>query len=801
MLKFTINFSRVIACICLIGFASASGQSTSASTPTTNTPATNAPAATPPPPIALGDVVAQAQAVTAQLREDQTRLGTDQIAQIVSDNLPVVTREVNERAAEDATLLGSTPSLSSLQTSQAAWQSLADSLSGSVKALSDRAKEVDGIITKIDDLAQTWQATLDSAQKSPAPAEIIQQIKTVRGVITDTKKVAQAAQAKILSVQTSVAEQETRISDGVADINKAMETARTQLFQQDHPRLWDLGAATQASTGIVAQEKISLQAQLKALKKYLLAKIPAIVIHLLILALLLAGFFWIRSTIKSESEKQAALVHAAQVFDVPVATGVLLALLLTAWLYPDAPRLLWAGVGAIALIPAIIIIRRLIEPANFCLLYATVIAYFVDQLRYVLMPAGILSRFLFIFELLAASIFLLATLHSNSLRGSGQESSRLKRLTRIYLHVAIFVFVFAGLANVLGYVQLSILVGKGMLESSYLAVVLYAAVRIADALVAAALNIRPLTRLGMVRRHHDLLYENLSALIRWLAFGLWVVVALQFFSQLDLVWQGINRLLSTELQWGSIKNIQLGPLLAFPVTVWASFLLSRFIRFALEEEVYPHLHLGRGIPYAASTMVHYTVLVVGFFVAAKAGGAHLSQFSFLAGAFGVGLGFGLQNILNNFVSGVILLFERPIKVGDIIQMDATTMGTVERIGIRASVIRLTNGSELIVPNGNLISNPVTNWTLSSCERLIEIPVNVTSKTDPQHIMNLLTNTAKAHASVLKNPSPQTLLITLGAAMNFRVRVWVDSEEDWMKVTSELSLALNSALARENIAIS
>jgi small-conductance mechanosensitive channel len=200
-------------------------------------------------------------------------------------------------------------------------------------------------------------------------------------------------------------------------------------------------------------------------------------------------------------------------------------------------------------------------------------------------------------------------------------------------------------------------------------------------------------------------------------------------------------------------------------------------------------------------MVHYAILVVGFFVAVKAGGGDLTQFSFLAGAFGVGLGFGLQNIFNNFVSGIILLFERPIKVGDVVQIDPATMGKVERIGIRASVILLANGAEVIVPNGNLISNPVTNWTLSNCERQVEIPVTIASKVDPQHIISLLTNVAGKHPDVLKNPAPRAYLVTFaGASLTFRLSAWIDSAEEWMKITSELSVAINSALTRENITL-
>jgi potassium-dependent mechanosensitive channel len=799
MLKFTTRLALAIVFFSLAGFTSTNGQATTA-VPATNAAATNAPSATPPvTPIALGDVVAQAQSLTTKLAEIQNGLTTDQTQSVIAENLPNLTQQIDQRTADDIKLLDATPSLSILQSSQASWQSLADNLATSQDALSQRAKHIDSLMSQLNQWKAIWQATLDATKKPGALPEAAQPVSAVLAALADTIKATQAAQATLFSIQAELAKQAARVTTGTDLITKAEKTARTQLLEQDHPPLWRAEAVSSAGAGIVAQEKVSLQTQLQALQTYLADKEPALLIHLLIFVLLVIGLHWIRNVIKSHTAEEAALHHAARVFDVPPATALLLALLATGLLYPLAPRLLWAIVGAIALIPAIIIIRRLIEPELLPILYATVFAYFFDQLRYVVMPAGILSRFLFIFELLAASIFLLIVLRAKHLADS-QQTSRLKWIARIYLHVTFFVLLFAGFANVSGFVPLSILVGNGMLKSSYLAVIFYAAVRIADAMVISALSIRPFTRLRMVRRYRDLLYNNLGTYIRWLAFALWVVAALQLFSLRDPLWQEADRLLKTRLPWFSL-NFPIGNILAFPITVWAAFLLSRFIRFALEEEVYPHLQLGRGIPYAASTMVHYVILVLGFFAALAAAKVDLSQFTILAGAFGVGLGFGLQNIMNNFVSGVILLFERPIKVGDIIQID-TNVGTVERIGIRASVIRLTNGSELIVPNGNLISNPVTNWTLSNCERLIEIPVNIASKVDPQHVINILSEAVRAHPDVLKNPSPQALLVTFGATtLSFRVRAWIDSEEEWMKITSDLSLAINSALAKENIAMS
>jgi small-conductance mechanosensitive channel len=166
----------------------------------------------------------------------------------------------------------------------------------------------------------------------------------------------------------------------------------------------------------------------------------------------------------------------------------------------------------------------------------------------------------------------------------------------------------------------------------------------------------------------------------------------------------------------------------------------------------------------------------------------------------VGIGFGLQNVINNFVSGLILLFERPIKVDDFIEVGGN-VGEVTRIGIRASVIRTPDGSEIIVPNGSLISSQVTNWTLSDRKRAVEVSVNVAGGTDPQRVVELLKSTAAVHPGVAKEPLPHVYVTNFSAgAVTFQLRAWIDRYEDLAQLRSDLSLALNNALAREKIAI-
>ena len=247
------------------------------------------------------------------------------------------------------------------------------------------------------------------------------------------------------------------------------------------------------------------------------------------------------------------------------------------------------------------------------------------------------------------------------------------------------------------------------LRSVYVAALLYTAMRILEGLIIIALQVPPLSSLRVVSLHRPMLQRRMCRILEFLAILLWLNLMLNFFGLLTPLIATIKAALNASIAIGSL-SISLGGILAFLIAIWASFLISKFLRFLLEEDIYRHFRLASGIPYAISTMLHYVILLVGFFIALGALGIDLTKITILAGAFSVGVGFGLQNVINNFVSGLILLFERPIKIGDVIEVSGN-VGEVRRIGIRASIIRTADGSEVIVPNGSLISSQVTNWTL------------------------------------------------------------------------------------------
>jgi len=356
----------------------------------------------------------------------------------------------------------------------------------------------------------------------------------------------------------------------------------------------------------------------------------------------------------------------------------------------------------------------------------------------------------------------------------------------------------AVVANVIGYVSLAELLTRATIHSAVAGLVSFTVVTVLDGLIWMLLHTDWARRLRVVRKYSDKITARAVLVARLGVFLLWIgIVLIQFGIQRPAL-NALGVVLSAELALGTFA-LSLGDILAFALVLWLSLLLARGIRSLLEEDVLPSMTLPRGVPAAISTLVHYAAVFMGFLMAAAAAGFDLSRFTLLAGAFGVGLGFGLQNVVNNFVSGLILIFERPVQVGDVVDIGGV-QGHVQRIGIRASTVRTWSGAEVIVPNGDLISQQVTNWTLSDRLRRLEIPVGVRYGTDPRQVIDLLTEAAGQHPLVLSSPEVMTLFVGFGeSSLDFVVRAWTSSD-DWRVVQSDLAVAINTALKDTGIEI-
>jgi small-conductance mechanosensitive channel len=208
-----------------------------------------------------------------------------------------------------------------------------------------------------------------------------------------------------------------------------------------------------------------------------------------------------------------------------------------------------------------------------------------------------------------------------------------------------------------------------------------------------------------------------------------------------------------------------------------------------------------GVRIAVGSIIRYLILTIGLIIILQTVGINLSSLTILLGALGIGIGFGLQNITNNFVSGVIILFERPIKVGDRIEVTGV-VGNVTRISMRATTILTNDNITIIVPNSEFISSSVINWSHTDRNVRFNIPVGVSYKEDPETVKKLLLSVASENTGVLKDPVPDVLFDEYGdSALMFNLRIWTNEYIDKPALLrSQLYYAIFKKFREEGIEI-
>ena len=201
--------------------------------------------------------------------------------------------------------------------------------------------------------------------------------------------------------------------------------------------------------------------------------------------------------------------------------------------------------------------------------------------------------------------------------------------------------------------------------------------------------------------------------------------------------------------------------------------------------------LDKGARIAFGSLVRYALVILGILLTCEFLGISWSSAQWLAAAFSFGLAFGLQEIIANFVSGLILQLERPVRVGDAVKI-GNLEGIVTRTQIRATTIRLWDRSEMIVPNKEFVTKALINWTLTDSKRRLEIPLRVEYGTSVQEVKKVLFKVAEQYPEVLKSPPPRVLLLEFGEdALKFELRVFVDFGQG-LKIKDQLLVAVDQA---------
>ncbi|MFC1604340.1 mechanosensitive ion channel family protein [Planctomycetota bacterium] len=291
--------------------------------------------------------------------------------------------------------------------------------------------------------------------------------------------------------------------------------------------------------------------------------------------------------------------------------------------------------------------------------------------------------------------------------------------------------------------------------------------------------------------------------MRFINIAIWGLVLLPAILMIWGIYDSLERavkgLLGLGFDLGS-QRISVGLVITSAGVLYGSFLASWIFQKLLMDDVLLKRQMQRGVRHSIARLVHYVIVFVGFLFALSILGFDITKLTIMLSALGVGIGFGLQSVVNNFVSGLILLFERPVRVGDSIEL-VGKWAEITKIGLRATTVQTFDQADVIIPNADLVTNQVTNWTLSNRRARLTIPVGVAYGSDVPLVIETLMACADAISMVAKTPAPQVLFLSFGeSSLDFELRVWVLDVDHRLTTKSELHQEIDRGFREANIEI-
>ena len=685
-------------------------------------------------------------------------------------------------------------SLNSLENKRTEWKSY-DLL---VISYEKRLRTRMDILTKENDFlsssSQLWKNTIEKIEESETGIDLKDDINIILDSIQALRSRIGYEIDDLLNIQKIYAGLRQEIQEDLDVIESTLNRLRLSVFERDNTAIWNSIDSTSRWSNFSSGFKESIRENTNVLVLYLEANQTRAFVHALIFILLL-GVFIVIQRYRRRYYKGTAILHkqAEIILSYPFISSFALALLASIFIYPDRPLILTGIMVLIMTVPLYMVIPRIfdIKRLNLVLIVIISLAFF-DFIQFLLPGTSFFNRVLLLFENLVLA-WCFYELHRNR--------HELIKIAKFWGNIiyktaipVIIILVLAFIANITGFLRLSSYIVTALLGISYAGLIITLVVLILNVVTVFFVEFR--VDNGMDKQIGMALIRRVFGLTRLGALLLWIRVILVNLGLFNPMMQWYRTLMDTSWTVGT-TTISVGGIISFVVIIVITFLLSRWVRKFFMQD-YPMLtRLPKGIPAAISMISRYIIVTFGIYIAMSAAGVDLGKFGLIAGALGVGIGFGLQNVVYNFISGLIITIERPIHVGDTVEV-GNLMGNVTEIGVRASKVKTFDGSEVIVPNGNIISKEVINWTLSDQKRRLKILVKTEMGADPRKVLEIMSHEASKHPNTLKHPKPMALFDGYGSSsLDFTLYFWVYFDVSF-STKSDVALAIYDALDNEGI---
>jgi len=645
---------------------------------------------------------------------------------------------------------------------------------------------------------KVWKLTYENGMLEKDPVQLMDRISEIIGEIEELE-------LQFLNFRREMIFREDNISDLIAHIDSILEELsqlqqhqRDNLFVANKPVLWQTVFDKSELLPVVPRLKKMWHENAKTVRNFF--KETNYIYSLLIAALIVLLFFLIKRKFSKLglNEEDPNFVVVRRVFsDHPYSAIISFVFTLYILFNPTIPLILTGFIGILLLICALVFLPGMIGEKGRLIVLMVLVLYIFNLSEIGIWYFGNYARIFIAVETLLA-LFLTYKYGLQGFKRVSKGAAPFVKEVWVLSILLFALFAIAFVANLFGYMNLAVLMLKVGVKIAAIVVIIFGAHAILRAMVLGSIEIGRHTKSKVMAKRWDVFEKRSMQVINTLAIFFLLKFILQNMEVYRPFMDWLFDFLDHNWEIGTLR-ISIGGIFSLIFILAASFGFANFFKVIIEDEFLVRTKLPKGVPAAISVTIRYFIIVLGLTMALSAAGIDLGSFGLIAGALGVGIGFGLQNIVSNFISGLILVYERPVNVGDTIEVE-NLMGIVKNIGVRASNVRTFDGAEVVVPNGNLISNQLINWTLSDNQRRIEVKVGTAYGSDPNVVLELMEKVALDHEDVLKDPAPRALFEGFGdSSLNFRLLLWVHFEMG-IGTKSDVAIGVYNIFAENNIQI-
>ena len=758
----------------------------------------------PPPPeevevpapdaIAAPEIARRLEETFREIQAAAPRLRRDPAVHATGNQLPALRRMIEgaqQRPALDQLDDLSGPALLDLTHD---WGRLRERVEAMQATLEARGTEIEEEREHMARAREQWEITRDAERDEPLPESQLRRIERLLSHVHRAEQRLDERAESVFGLQGQLSDLGMIVSSTAAQVASAQQRSRARRAERDHEPLWQGGDALASAPHHLTPA--SALAQIKRSTRRFWERHPGeLATQLLLFLSLLLAFGWAHRRYGRRKPPSGPYASSSAglraVISHPVASALLLAVLPYPLLFDHLPFVVAIGIGVVAALATLPLLPYVGPRTDTKWWRALLLLAVLATPLSLGLTTAVVSRLVLTLLPLAAALCAGYLARPNQTIESDAARLGVRILPLVWLGAVYF--------NTMGFVEQSARLAQGAFATMIAIVAVPATISLLHGLWRPFARSPFMSRIRTLRDHRRLTTERITNLLKVGGWVLLAVISLSAFDVLSETTETIRLVMRKTFTFGTIE-VSLGDIAGFVATVFGTFITVRLVHTMLSEELLPRLGMKKGAIAAVSLPVSYLLSAVGIVLAFGAAGLDPERLALLGGALGVGIGFGLQNVVRNFVSGLILAAERPIQVGDMIEM-GSLLGEVSRIGVRSSTVHSLEGAEVIVPNSDLISGQLINWTHSDRRRRVDLAIGTGYQHDPAEVLPILLRAARSQPGILRDPAASVMCVGFGdSSIDFSVRVWTPDFASAVEIRSQLAQRVYAALGEADIEI-